>query len=329
MDVPAVAVIGTGSIGMVHLRAIRDGLGLKALAVPVRPERRAALIAEGFPVASDVRDAAGAGARLCVIATETARHAVDALAALDAGCDVLLEKPLARDAGDAQPVCAAAVAKGRRVAVGCCLRFASGLGLFRDRLPDIGSVHSVRIECQSYLPEWRPGRPYQASYSARPEEGGVLRDVIHEIDYAGWLFGWPSRVYARVRNLGRLGIGAEEAADLTWETGGGAVVSLALDYLSRPRRRRLWAGGEWGALEWNAVAGTVALTLAAGTPSITHVTDTPEGMVLAQDRAFVAACLGADDVRLASCREGLRALAVCDAARRSALSGREEPVEYP
>ncbi len=37
---------------------------------------------------------------------------------------------------------------------------------------------------QSWLPDWRPDRDYRESYSARLDEGGVLRDLVHEIDYA-------------------------------------------------------------------------------------------------------------------------------------------------
>ena len=107
----------------------------------------------------------------------------------------------------------------------------------RDLLPQIGAVHAVRVECQSYLPDWRPGSDYRESYSARADEGGVLRDLIHEIDYATWLFGWPVAVTARYGNTGRLGIAAEEWAELAWEAPADVEVSMRLDYLTRPPRR--------------------------------------------------------------------------------------------
>src|SRR6185295_18916441 len=86
------------------------------------------------------------------------------------------------------------------------------------------------------------------------DEGGVLRDLVHEVDYALWLLGRPSTVVAMLTNTGELGIESEEAADLGWTAPGGAVVSIRLDYLSRVTRRRLLAIGEAGELELDLVA---------------------------------------------------------------------------
>ena len=51
-------------------------------------------------------------------------------------------------------------------------------------------------------------------------------------------------------------------------------------------------------------------------------------MFLAEDIAFIEACRGHPDPRLATCEDGERALAVCDTARRAARNGREEEVDY-
>jgi predicted dehydrogenase len=190
-------------------------------------------------------------------------------------------------------------------------------------------VHSVRVECQSYLPDWRPTRPYQESYAARPSEGGVLLDLIHEIDYTGWLFGWPGTVQARRRNLGRLGIAEEEAVDLLWDTAEAGCVSMSLDYLTRPPRRLLRACGERGTLEWDGMAGTVSLTVAGGTSQIVRSSQTREEMFAAQAHGVLQACRDGEDPRLATAEDGIRALAVCEAARRASQSRGEEPVVMP
>lgn len=153
-------------------------------------------------------------------------------------------------------------------------------------------------------------------------------DLIHEIDYAGWLFGWPEAVQARLRNLGRLGIVEEEAVDLLWETPAAGWVSMRLDYLTRPPRRLMRACGERGTLEWDGVAGTVSVALVGRTPTIVRSSQTREGMFLEQARAFLQACGDGQDLRLATGEDGLRALAVCDAARRASRSRREEAIAY-
>ena len=324
-----VTVLGTGSIGMRHLAVLSGIPGVRTLAVSMRPTRRQELTKKGFATAQDLEEAVRLGSALCLVATDTGRHAQDALAALDRGLDVLVEKPLATDAQEGRRVTARAQELRRKVFVGCVLRFSESLHAFRERLHELGPVHTVRIECQSYLPDWRPHRSYQQSYSARPDEGGVLRDLIHEIDYAGWLFGWPAAVHARLRNLGRLGIAAEELADVSWETSTGCLVSITLDYLSQPTRRRMRACGARGSLEWDGVAGRVTASLQGSSVTEQGFAQARDAMFLAQTAAFIEAAQGGGDSRLATGDDGVKALAVCDAARRSSASRREEPVVYP
>lgn len=321
-------VIGTGSIGLRHLRLMARGTGVTVAALPVRSERCVELAAQGFRVLESWRQASDLGATHALVATDTLRHGSDAIAALETGCHVLVEKPMNTDSTSARRMLAAARSAGRALWVGCCLRFHETLNGFREKLPEIGHIHSVRIESQSHLPDWRPSRSYRDSYSARADEGGVLRDLIHEIDYAGWLFGWPQSVQARIRNHFRLGIEADEAADLLWETQSGTVVSIRLDYLSRPPRRRMRASGDRGTLEWDGIGGTLILSLVGKPPLRIGAEQTGDQMYLAQDLAFLQACEGQPDPRLAPGEDGVRALAVCDAARLASEARREEPVCY-
>jgi predicted dehydrogenase len=52
-------------------------------------------------------------------------------------------------------------------------------------------------------------------------------------------------------------------------------------------------------------------------------------MFLAQASAFVNTICGASDPRLATAEDGIKALAVCDAAQLASERRREEAVEYP
>ena len=324
-----VAVLGTGSIGMRHLTTLQRMVGVRPLAVPRRSERLHELTQAGFSTAKGLDDAVQQGARLCVIATETGQHLADGLAAIDRGLDVLVEKPMATNAREAVQLNRRAQEAGRTLVVGCVLRFSESLNACRELLPKVGRLHTVQIACQSYLPEWRPARPYRESYSARADQGGVLRDLIHELDYAGWLFGWPKALQAHVRNLGRLGIEADEAADLLWQTPEGAAVSVNLDYLTRPPRRIVRALGEFGTLEWDGIAGTVTLALAGAPVHMTKCAQSRDGMYAAQAQAVVHTVLGRRDPRTATAEDGVRALAVCDAARLASERRHEMKVEYP
>lgn len=288
-----VVVYGTGSIGSRHLRVLRR-MGVPATAVSVRS-------GASFPERADA----------AIIATATGRHVPDALAAIRAGCHVLVEKPVAPSAAGLAELERAAHAADRRVFVGCNLRFDATVLGFRALLPRIGRVRDVHVECRSYLPDWRPGTDYVRSYSAQVDEGGVLRDLIHEIDYAGWLFGWPDQVTARLGTTGTLGIAAEEWADLTWDAGD-ARVSIQLDYLARPPRRFIRARGDGGTL----VADLIAHQLMLGS----EIIETPQerdATMLDQTSAFLAAVAGGDPAQLATLDEGGKAIAICDASRVS------------
>ena len=323
-----IAIIGTGSAGSQHLAVIKSLDGVVPVAVPRRPSQIIEIDAAGFETASDIHSAASAGAHAAIIATDTARHVADAHSALSEGLDVLVEKPLAVDSKEAGDLVKQAGKVGRTIFVACVLRFSESLNTFRELLPEIGQLHSVRVVCGSYLPDWRPNRPYLDSYSARANEGGVLRDLVHEIDYTGWIFGWPSLLSASLKNTGRLKIDAEEIADLRWETPAGCLVSVSLDFLSKPARRQIVASGENGTLEWDAIKQTVSLAVPESDLRTICSPQTKQDLFEAQGQAFVNALRGDCDPRMATGEDGVRALAVCDAARRASESRREEPVKY-
>ena len=323
-----VVVVGTGSAGMRHLEALNAMPAASVIAVPMRQARREALAREGWKTARGIDEAAALGASACVVATEPSAHVNEAMAALACGLDVLIEKPMAPSASEASAITRRARELKRQVFVGCVLRFSAAMAAVRRWLPDIGRIHAVRIECRSYLPDWRPARPYHDSYSARKEEGGVLRDMIHEIDYAGWLFGWPEALQARALNLGRLGIASEELAELSWQAPSGAVVSLGLDYVTRSPRRWMAAHGERGTVTGDLLSGAVSLWV-NGSLQERNLAQPRQAWFREQMEAFLRAGAEATDDRLARGEEGIRALAVCDAARRASLSRREERVESP
>lgn len=323
--VSTVLVHGTGSIGSRHLRVLDRGLGVRTLALPARGPRAAAA-GEACTIVESYAAAAAQGATAAVIATTTGRHLDDAHDALRAGLHLLVEKPLAASTAGIAALDRAARDGGRHVFVGCCLRFAAPLVRFRELLPHIGAVHHVRIECQSYLPDWRPGTDYRASYSARADEGGVLRDLIHEIDYAAWLFGWPAAVTARLGNTGALDIAAEEWAELDWQAPSAAAVSIHLDFLTRPARRVMRAHGEHGTVEVDLIEQRVVLALAGKPADAAHIPQDRDAMMAEQSRAFLAAVSGGTPGALATLDDGGRALAICDAARESARSGAAAPV---
>jgi predicted dehydrogenase len=324
-DSPTVVVRGTGSIGRRHLQVLTE-LGVKPFAFPFRSSQLRSDLSEFLILDSfeSIKERRIAGA---IVASNTGQHIADALKLLEAGCHVLVEKPLAVSHVGLAQLEAAAQKAGRKVFTGCCLRFNAALQAFRELLPKVGALHHVRIECQSYLPDWRPGQDYRLNYAARAEEGGVLRDLIHEIDYAVWLYGRPDEVFGRLHRSNRLELESEDSADLLWNIGTTSV-SIHLDYLSRPARRVMRASGANGLLEWDALKGDVILQMNGGDEERRSFSTERNGIYREQAQAFL------DSIQdhwssdcLATIEDGAFAVALCDAARRSAASGRVEQIE--
>ena len=318
-------VLGTGSIGTRHLRVLGGLAGVKVVAAPLRPERRAQLAAEGIDA---VAPEAISGLSLdgAVVATDTGRHSSDAASLLER-CPVLVEKPLAPTVEAGAGVIAASERTGRALRVACCMRFDPGLGWVRERLERLGRLHAADAECQSWLFDWRPGRNPLTSYAARPGEGGVLLDLIHEIDYCSWLLGPVRRVFGHLENRGLLGMQSEveESARLLLDHGA-LVSTLRLSFAARPASRRLRIWGDEGLLEWDFLARAACLRDRAGRELDRFGWSAPEPMYRAQAEAWLASLAERDAGPLATGDDGLAAVAVCDAARASHRAGRWESI---
>lgn len=328
-------VRGTGSIGARHLRVL-EAMGVEELfAWPVRSSAtlanrvdlpRSVQLIDRYP--SEQLD-------LIVVATDTNRHVSDALEALEQSpVAVLLEKPVA-------PSAAAAVEITRHpladlIYVSAPLRFHQGFALMTDTLPALGRITSAQVASQSWLPSWRPDRDFRDSYSARKDDGGALRDLVHDIDYPILLLGAPNEVTAFIGH-GVLGIEAEESADIAWQSE--ATVHLRLDYVSRVKKRGIRIATESAALAWDIVRNEVHLQHPSSgsdtgvkTTSAVFPADADPDMALARQSMAVLELSGALNsnsmslFRPASLQEGVLTVAICDAARVAAKARRPEKV---
>src|SRR5262249_3293783 len=121
-DTVRVGVIGAGGWGMNHVRALAAVPGAELVAVADAQELRRAAASAGragirtYAAADDLLGDTHVDA--VVIATDSPSHARVALAALDAGKHVLVEKPLALTTDDAQAIVARAEKTGRTLMVG-------------------------------------------------------------------------------------------------------------------------------------------------------------------------------------------------------------------
>lgn len=224
-DKPSSAlVIGQGSAGRRHARVLAE-IGLSVSTVSRRPDvGRFASVAE----AAEVVDP-----DYVVVATETVDHArvLAELSSVAGSARVLVEKPLFGACLDTP------LSEFKDLRVGFPLRMHSGLRKLREEIAG-QTVVSAQIYCGQYLPDWRPDRDYRDTYSSdRAQGGGVLHDLSHELDYAGWLFGACTRVNAIGGSLGGLGIAADDCWGILASFERCPIATLQINYLFRPLRR--------------------------------------------------------------------------------------------
>ena len=255
---------------------------------------------------------------LCVIATDTGRHVSDAIRFQSSCQRLLIEKPLAPSLAAAAAL--HTVGPGKAMAVSAPLRFAEGFATLRESLAHLGVVTGVAVECRSWLPDWRPGRDHRHSYSASTSEGGVLLDLIHEIDYCLHLFGPPSTLGASVRTHAFLGIESESSGTLLWRYAN-FDLEMHLDYVSRPASRQITVYGTKASTCWNVLTGVVSTRIheSGDVTEISHPGDLDRDELLT--RQMDALLTHDGDMRLATLEEGRDAVRVVDVARESAAFG--------
>lgn len=120
------------------------------------------------------------------IANAAADHAATALAALNAGKNVLVEKPLALNLTDAQAIVDAAEDNKRIACVGHVLLFARYLHRFRDSISALGAMRSVHLTWHDPVAERRYNevKSFDASITViddvLPHVWSVLRVLLPE-----------------------------------------------------------------------------------------------------------------------------------------------------
>lgn len=314
-----IAVVGCGSIGERHIGNL-SALGVTPVGVDSDPVRRDALASRGVRVHAALEDVGALDAVLiCTPATEHARLATDAIAA---GLDVFVEKPFATSADDAKRVLELVARTDRVLAVGYNLRFDTGLAALRDalRVGRIGRLLHTRFDFGQYLPDWRPGRDYRRTVSARASTGGgILLEASHELDLLRWLCGEWTAVIAFARRLGDLDVDVEDTVCAVVETSAGVVAEVHLDFLRRGYRRRVECMGTHGTLEWEFSSGVSLTTSAGAIERLADRTD-PNDMYVAELREFL------ERVRdrrapTVTAEDGFRALELVEAIRSSSASG--------
>lgn len=228
-----IGVVGAGAISqLVHLPLLTERTDVEVVALADTDEAKARTIAQRFNVPRVVDDAAlfaDADLEAVVICTPNHLHEAQALAALEAGLHVLVERPLALTAAGARRVVEAAEAAKRSIMVGMSHRFRPDVNSLRSFVAggDMGQVYAARVAWMNRRVNVR-----HTTWRQRPHEagGGVFMDLgVQSLDLALFLLGMPEiqRVSA-VFTHGEPDI--EDAASVLMESSDGIAISLEVSW---------------------------------------------------------------------------------------------------
>ncbi|MCL3860712.1 Gfo/Idh/MocA family protein [Actinotalea sp. K2] len=200
-----VGLVGYGDAGRgIHARLLTE-VGHRVTDVVVRAPARAAaarLDWDDVRVHPDLGRLIERAADLdvVVVASPTGRHVEHALALIDAGVPVVVDKPLALDADSARGVVHAARQAGVPLTVFQNRRWDSEQRTLRALLERkaLGEVHRFERRWE----RWRPVPKDRWKENAVGDGGGLLLDLgAHLVDSAVQLFGPVDEVYAELRAL--------------------------------------------------------------------------------------------------------------------------------
>ena len=319
-SVPRVLVAGTGSIGRRHIGNLRRLLPDARYALLRADGRRDALSAElDAEVLTDTSAALAWAPTLAVVATPSDRHAELLLPLLRAGVATFIEKPVVIAAEDAEALARLGRDTLPATQVGCVLRFLPSLATLKSWLDAgrLGTVVRASFEVGQWLPDWRPAQDYRQGYGASRERGGgVVLDLVHELDLACWLFGDVRLLGAWGAHRSKLEIDSEDVATLALRGGAGELLSVQLDYVSRVPVRRIHIVGDAASATWDLPGRSLALRGPAGLDEKTGAGFDVDAAYSEAMAELIGAARGAAPARL-PLHEGLRATRLAIDANRA------------
>jgi len=207
------------------------------------------------------------------VCTPNKFHAAATIAALEAGCHVLCEKPMAMSLREADRMAEAAKKARKKLMIGFTHRMIAGPIRCKELIKEkaIGKPFMIRVRFahDGPYPGWAKGDWF---YKAALAGGGAMYDMgIHAIDLCLWILGPITAVTAQTATIFKR-IEVDDNAVLLLEFKSGALGYIEVGWTSKPGFNGLEIYGKEGTLicdylrELQLCSGKAS----AGTDSVTH-----------------------------------------------------------
>jgi predicted dehydrogenase len=331
-------IAGLGSIGRRHFRNL---LALGEKDIILLRTRKGTLPDDdlaGYPVETDVQEALKKHKpEAVIVANPTSMHLDVAIPAAEAGCHILLEKPVSHSLERLDVLEKAAKKSGSRILVGFQFRYHPTLDKARELIQSnsVGRILTVHAHWGEYLPQWHPWEDYRQNYAARADlGGGVIVTLTHPLDYLRDLLGEVDSLWSFNGHISPLEVDVEDVAEIGLRFADGTVGGVHVNYFQRPPIHRLEIVGTGGTLRWDNADGILhfhRMPAPFGSFSdlppgpVTEAFSPPEGfernqLFVAQTRHFIEIVRGESEP-VCRLEDGVMALRLALAARQSQQTG--------
>ena len=318
------AIVGLGSIGRRHLRLISE----------IRPDIKIIVVRSGHGSACDeekmavkvtdsIGDAIKEGIQAAIISSPATLHLKQSLELAKNGIHLLIEKPISHTSDRVKELLKIVNENRITIMVGYVLRYDLGAIKFKNWLDNKikGKILHARIECGSYLPDWRPDQDYRKTVSALSElGGGVLLELSHEVDYLYWFFGKPKDVQAQIRNSGTLDINVEDQVDLLVTSEQGYCISVQIDFNRRHVERKCKVLTTEGELIWDAVNKNVTWK-GVNKEQFKYEYNNERNSIYRKQLEVFFDCIENDNDPIVTVKDGINVISLIDAVRNASEKG--------
>lgn len=230
-----VLIIGLGSIAQKHISALKE-LVTDITLYALRSNKEA----NSLPGIINLFgwDEIPADISFIIISNPTMSHFETINEAIKLKVPLFIEKPPFMSVEGVDAVLDKIKEEGIQTYTAFNLRFHPIIEWLKANIKD-RNVIEVQAYCGSYLPDWRPGKNFRETYSAKQEMGGgVHLDLIHELDYVMWIFGHPLKSLSAFSKFSNLGINSFDSAHY-WLEYPKMGISILLNYFRKDPKRSI------------------------------------------------------------------------------------------
>ncbi|HTX78411.1 MAG TPA: Gfo/Idh/MocA family oxidoreductase [Longilinea sp.] len=196
------AISGAGFIAKTHAKAIQALADAKLIAVVERHADHATAFAGQYGIAKTYPDVPSllrdGSVDALIVATPNALHMSQTIAALEVGVAVMVEKPMAMNAAEAEAMLEASQRSKAALMVAHHWRFDEEIDWLKVQVDSGRLGHIIRTKSYGVHTNWGPAGWFTQKTLAG---GGAIADVgIHALDTTRYLMGDPQpvSVYARI-----------------------------------------------------------------------------------------------------------------------------------